>query len=84
MYGLAFLPGGKRDLDKLPASMKERVTKALALLADNPRPPGCLKMTDEAAWRFRVGSYRVIYDILDDQKLVLIRRVDDRKDVYRK
>lgn len=56
---------------------------AIAALAENPRPQGCIKLTDRDGWRIRVGSYRVIYEISDGQLLVTVIRVGNRRDIYR-
>jgi len=60
-----------------------RVRAAIAALAENPRPQGCIKLTDRDGWRIRVGSYRVIYEISDGQLLVTVIRVGNRRDIYR-
>ncbi|MDZ7724062.1 MAG: type II toxin-antitoxin system RelE/ParE family toxin [candidate division KSB1 bacterium] len=53
-------------------------------LAENPRPPGCQNLSARPAWRIRIGSYRVIYEIHDDQLLVLVITIGHRKDIYKK
>ncbi|MEX5248079.1 UNVERIFIED_CONTAM: type II toxin-antitoxin system RelE/ParE family toxin [Kocuria sp. CPCC 205295] len=58
--------------------------EALNALADDPRPPGCLKLQGgEGELRFRIGDYRVVYDVVDDELVVLILRVGHRREVYR-
>lgn len=51
-------------------------------LGEVPRPPGCKKMKGDDSWRIRVGDYRVIYDIVDARLVVLVLKVDHRKQVY--
>ena len=57
-------------------------------LEENPRPPGVEKMeTKEKLYRVYAGpgkNYRVIYQILDEVLLVLVVKVGDRKEVYRR
>jgi mRNA interferase RelE/StbE len=73
-----------KALAALPRGEQQRVRAAIDLLADNPRPPGCTKLTGEAdAYRVRVGMYRIVYEVLDDRLLVHIVRVGHRRDVYR-
>ncbi len=51
----------------------------------NPRPPGVVKLEgDENLWRIRIGDYRVIYEIHDDRLVVVVLRVANRKDAYRR
>ncbi len=52
-------------------------------LADNPRPPGSLKLAGRDFWRIRVGDYRVIYAIDDNEEVVRVVRTGHRRDVYR-
>ncbi|MEM7699015.1 MAG: type II toxin-antitoxin system RelE/ParE family toxin [Verrucomicrobiota bacterium] len=61
-----------------------RIIEAVELLADDPRPDGCTKLTgSERAYRIRVGNYRVIYEVFDDTVLIEVVRVGHRRDVYR-
>ncbi len=72
-----------KSLAKLSPSDGRRVLAVIAALAQNPRPPGCLKLRDRPGWRVRAGNYRIIYDVDDAQQMVTIRAVDDRSSVYR-
>ena len=83
-YRIDFKPSAEKALDKLPADLQKRVVRAIEMLADNPRPPGVVKMAgDDNLWRVRVGSFRVVYEIHDDVLLVMVLRVGHRRDVYR-
>jgi mRNA interferase RelE/StbE len=56
----------------------------LTPLADNPRPPGCVKLAgQENLFRVRVGHYRIVYQIVDDRLIVVVILVAHRRDVYR-
>lgn len=74
----------KKDLRRLPQSAVDRVLEAVEELADDPFPPGVVKLTGaEHAYRIRVGDYRVVYAVVTGQQMVEIQRVRHRKDVYR-
>ena len=63
---------------------RQRIVARILALADEPRPMGCEKLAGaNGRYRIRVGQYRVIYSIADDELLVLVVRVADRKHVYR-
>jgi mRNA interferase RelE/StbE len=52
-------------------------------LADDPRPPGCRKLRGyKDLWRVRVGDYRVVYIIEDDNKMVTVTRIAHRREAY--
>ena len=72
-----------KQLDALPTSARDDIGKALVRLQSEPRPLGCVKLKGYNAWRIRVGSYRVIYEIHDAQLVIVLIRVAHRRDAYR-
>lgn len=83
-YAVYFKPSADRQLAKLPRDVQRRIVAAIEALADDPRPPGAVKITgDDNLWRIRVGDHRVAYEIHNDRLVVLVLRVAHRKDVYR-
>jgi mRNA interferase RelE/StbE len=68
-------------LEQLPAEHYSRLRDAIRLLASNPRPVGCLKLTGRAGWRIRVGAYRIIYDIDDRLQSVTVLNIGHRRDI---
>ena len=73
-----------KALAALPRKEQQRIRAAVDLLADDPRPPGCVGLTGELrAYRVRVGDYRIIYEVFDDRLVVHVVRVGHRRDVYR-
>ena len=83
VYRLEVSHTAHRQIRRLPGQTQERANKAIARLAENPRPPGVKKLTAREGYRVRVGDYRILYQIDDDAKLVVIFRVMARGDVYR-
>ncbi len=83
MYRLEVSHTAHRQIQRLPAQTQERVNKAIARLTDNPRPPGVKKLTAREGYRVRVGDYRILYQVDDDAKVVIIYSVMSRGDVYR-
>jgi mRNA interferase RelE/StbE len=83
VYRLEVSPAADRDLEKLKQRIQrhnfERLRSAIRDLADNPRPSGVRKIKGiETAYRIRVGDYRVVYEIYDEESLVLILKVARR------
>jgi mRNA interferase RelE/StbE len=73
----------QKDLDPVPKRELQRVLDRIAALADNPRPPGCEKLTGQDRYRVRQGRYRIIYSIQDDELTVWVVKVGHRREVYR-
>jgi len=82
-YTVLILRRAQKELAQLPSEAYERVCDAIRALVQDPRPPGCLKLTGREGWRIRVGDYRVIYEIDDKQQVVTILHIGHRRDVYR-
>jgi len=82
-YSIEILRVAQKQLAKIDRARQQQIIDAIRLLADNPRPAGCKKLTGRTAWRIRIGTYRVIYEIHDDRLLVLVVTIGNRKDVYR-
>lgn len=76
----------EKEIADLPTGVRLRVIHAIRHLREAPRPRGARKMGGEmrGAWRIRVGDYRVIYDVDDDQQLVIILGVLHRREAYRR
>lgn len=82
-YRIEVRPAAARQLRKLDPPTARRVQGAIALLANDPRPPASRPLTGRPAWRVRVGDYRVIYTIEDDRLVVVVVTVGHRRDAYR-
>ena len=85
MYRLEVSPAADRDLGRLKDRIRkqdfERMRDALRGLAGDPRPHGVRKIKGaKKAYRIRVGSYRVVYEVYDDDSLVLILQVARRSE----
>jgi mRNA interferase RelE/StbE len=84
-YRLEIRPSVEKTLRKIrDAKLQQRLDDAFNKLAENPRRVGAEKMSGfQNRYRFRVGDYRIIYEIYDAVLLVLILAVGDRKEIYR-
>ena len=77
-------PAAERQFARLSLQAREMIAAVLVTLARNPRPPGCVKLAGaEDLWRIRVRQYRIIYQLLDDELLVVVVNIGDRNEVYR-
>jgi mRNA interferase RelE/StbE len=81
-YRIELRPAAVRALRKLDPTIRHRVQGAIALLGQDPRPPGARKLQGRDGLRVRVGDYRIIYTIQDDVLTVVILTLGHRRDVY--
>ncbi len=64
--------------------LKQRIADAINALAQVPRPSRCKKLVGEKnVWRIRVTDHRILYEINDNQLVILIIRIGNRRDIYR-
>ncbi|MCK4541546.1 MAG: type II toxin-antitoxin system RelE/ParE family toxin [Spirochaetales bacterium] len=82
MFTIKFEGRSFKELGRLKKEDRDRVLKAIKQLQVNPRPVGCRKLKNREGWRVRIGDYRVIYTIHDDELIILILKVGHRKEVY--
>ncbi len=87
-YSIEFSPQAGRDFKKLAKTnraMAAKIKDAIAELAGAPRPRGVETLTGKnpTLQRIRVGDFRVIYEIKEEQLLVWVVRLGDRKEIYR-
>lgn len=83
-YRVEVASAAAKQLRALDPPVRRRLLHAVASLGVDPRPAGVKKLSGEDnAWRVRVGDYRIIYEIHDDELLVVIFRAAHRRQVYR-
>lgn len=82
-YKISILRRAQKQLAKIPANDYKKVKNAILDLAQDPRPPGSKKLKGRSAWRIRQGDFRVIYEIKDEQLIIIVFNIGNRRDVYR-
>ncbi len=83
-YKVVFEKKYIKDLKYIHPSYHTSIIKAVLELGDNPRPEGYIKLKGSTnLFRIRVGPYRVIHTIQDNQLIVLVLEIGDTKDIYK-
>lgn len=81
-YRIELRPAAVRALRKLDPQMRSRIQGAIALLAQDPRPPAARALQGRPGLRVRVSDYRIIYTVEDDVLLVVVVTLGHRREVY--
>lgn len=81
-YRVELRPAAVRALRQVDHQDRDRIRGAIALLGEDPRPPGAKALQGRAGLRVRVGNYRIIYTIHDDILVVVVIALGHRRDVY--
>jgi len=82
-YKVHIKRSAERELWAIPQKYLQRIVKKIGNLSNNPRPPGCEKLSGQARYRIRQGNYRVVYSVDDDTRTVMVFKIGHRKEVYR-
>jgi mRNA interferase RelE/StbE len=82
-YRLLIKPSAAKELEGFPMKDRRRVVARMQGLSDQPRPPGCEKLTGHDLFRIRQGNYRILYEVQDHVLTVTIFKIGHRRDVYR-
>ena len=72
-------------IDKLDKHLSNSITKRLKKLENNPIPSTAVFICREGndkIFRFRIGNYRSLYKIKENQKIILISKIDKRPRIY--
>lgn len=84
MYEISYARSVLKSLRKLDRDTARRILQAIDALSVEPRPPGCRQLVGgNGELRIRVGDYRVIYSVHDEEVVVLVLQVGHRREIYR-
>jgi mRNA interferase RelE/StbE len=83
-YSLRIKKSARKELESIATRVdRRRIVERIDSLADNPRPPGALKLSGLERYQIRQGRYRILYTIEDAVLVIHVIKIGDRKNVYR-
>lgn len=85
-YTVRLLRSARKQLEALQPSDRRRVARVIDALRDDPRPRGTRLLSGRSCqriYRVRVGVLRILYQVEDEQLVVLAVEIGHRRDVYR-
>ena len=85
MYQIRMLDSATHELARLDKQIGQRIIKRIHWLAENlgDVKPVALKGDLAGLYKLRSGNYRVIYEILHDEHVIVIHLIGHRREVYR-
>jgi len=87
MYEIRFSKSAGKYLKKLDKTTKERIRNSLLELAENPFHVKNLDIKRlsgyDYSFRLRIGKYRALYKIINDEVVILVFEIDSRGDIYK-
>ena len=82
-FKIIFKQSVTKDLRQIPKRDVARILKRIEVLRTEPRPPGVEKLSGQEKYRVRQGVYRILYEIKNDELIVVVVKIGHRRDVYR-
>ena len=82
-YKIVPTPKFAKNFKKLDPFVRKQIKSYLNRVTDNPRAKGkALVANGTGQWRYRIGAYRVIVNIQDNELIILALEVGHRRDIY--
>ena len=82
-YSVRIKDSAAKELARLPKDVRERLISAVDSLAESPLAGSALKGGLLGLRRLRVGDYRIVYEVREDDLVILVVRVAHRREAYR-
>ncbi len=84
-YSLRIKDSAAKEIERIePKKIRRQIVRRIEGLATNPRPPGCEKLAGAGdRYRVRQGTYRIVYEVRDEELVVILVKVGHRRDVYK-
>jgi mRNA interferase RelE/StbE len=82
-YKIYFKKSVEKDFKVIPKKDLKKILERIEALAEDPRPPGCEKLSGQQRYRLRQGRYRILYSIQDDELTVWVVKVGQRRNICR-
>ena len=84
MYEVKLKPQAQRFIKHQSRKVKRQLIKNIEALQEDPRPPSSRLLDGrKKIYRVRSGNYRIVYQVKDKVLLVIVAKVDDRKNIYK-
>lgn len=85
MWAIQVGKSAEKELTKLDRQTQIRISKELIKISVNPREYGKgLTGKQSGLWRYRVGDYRIVCELIDNIMVVMVVRIAHRREVYKK
>ena len=84
MYKVTFSKHADKTLRRMPRNTAQNIVKKLKELAVNPkRMRNVKKLTDHPGYRLRIGDWRVVYTLNENEVLIHVVKIKSRGEIYK-
>jgi mRNA interferase RelE/StbE len=82
-YEVLIAASADKELADMQKILRQRIIEKFDEISEDPRGKDSKKL-DEAIYRVRVGDYRIVYNVNDEERKVVVTRIRHRREVYRR
>ncbi|MDH4019637.1 MAG: type II toxin-antitoxin system RelE/ParE family toxin [Xanthomonadales bacterium] len=82
-FEVIFKQSVAKDLRQIPKNDVTRILNRIKALSIEPRPPGVEKLSGQDKYRVRQGAYRILYEVRNNELIVVVVKIGHRRDVYK-
>lgn len=86
MFNLKFSNKSSKFIKRLESKTKIRIKEKINSLCADPFPHNCVRVEQYGGYkifRVRVGKYRILYSVHNNENLLVVINVDKRSGVYK-
>ncbi len=83
IYSVSIKQSALKALQKIDSSQRARLIDAIDRLKTNPNAGSVLKGEFSGLRRIRIGDYRIVYEVQNQQLIILVVRIAHRREVYK-
>lgn len=86
MYGIRLLDAAAKQLQQLDPTVARRTVRRMQWLGEHFDEISPEALTGELSglFKFRVGDYRFLYEVLESERVIVVHFVGHRRDIYRR
>ncbi len=85
MHTIAYSKTAAKSLQRMPRNTAQLIREKLEIIAANPYAdhPNAKKLQGREGYRLRVGDWRVIYKIHNDELIIVVLKIASRGEIYK-
>jgi mRNA interferase RelE/StbE len=85
VYSIAYTKEATKSLQKMPRNMAQMIREKLETIAADPYAdhPNAKKLQGREGYRLRVGDWRVVYKIQNEQLIIVVLKIASRGEIYK-
>jgi len=85
VYTIAYTKEAAKSLQRMPRDTAQRIREKLESIAADPYAdhPNAKKLQGREGYRLRVGDWRVIYKIQNEQLIIIVLKIASRGEIYK-